>query len=43
MRCATTVLRHPNLRYERASAFGLASGLTQVIRFGMIPGSYLDD
>lgn len=30
-------------RHERASAFGLASGLTQIIRFGMIPGSYLDD
>jgi hypothetical protein len=29
--------------HERASAFGLASGLTQIIRFGMIPGSYLDD
>jgi hypothetical protein len=24
--------------YEWASAFGLASGLTQIIRFGMIPG-----
>lgn len=29
--------------HERASAFGLASGLTQIIWFGMIPGSYLDD
>jgi hypothetical protein len=34
---------HLHINHERASAFGLASGLTQIIRFGMIPGSYLDD
>jgi hypothetical protein len=43
--CASILVPHDHrhINHERASAFGLASGFTQIIRFGMIPGSYLDD